>query len=159
MLTLACLQDLSQARARWGAEADGLLSLFGTKVVLPGIADLATIELISRLGGEVDQPSWSTTGGQGWPRARPAPTVTWSTRRQRCLPVDAVSQLPAGSALVLAGSRRPERVRLVPWWATRPFATAARSPERPWGPPAGAAPVLGGPVVSRPAQGVEGSWP
>jgi type IV secretion system protein VirD4 len=33
---LACLQDLSQARARWGTAADGFLSLFGTKVVFQG---------------------------------------------------------------------------------------------------------------------------
>ena len=39
LLVLACLQDLSQARGRWGHAADGFLSLFGTTVVLPGIAD------------------------------------------------------------------------------------------------------------------------
>ena len=34
----ACLQDLSQTRARWtGVAADGLFSLFGTKVLLPGL--------------------------------------------------------------------------------------------------------------------------
>src|SRR3712207_5291723 len=38
---LACFQDLSQARARWGAAADGFLSLFGTKVV-SGIGAKAT---------------------------------------------------------------------------------------------------------------------
>ena len=35
LLVLACLQDLSQARGRWGRAADGFLSLFGTTVVLP----------------------------------------------------------------------------------------------------------------------------
>ena len=39
LLVLACLQDLSQARVRWGPAADGFLSLFGTTVVLRGIAD------------------------------------------------------------------------------------------------------------------------
>ena len=34
LLVLACLQDLSQARGRWGQAADGFLSLFGTTVVL-----------------------------------------------------------------------------------------------------------------------------
>jgi len=33
VLTLACLQDLSQARGRWGGAAEGFLSLFGTTVV------------------------------------------------------------------------------------------------------------------------------
>ncbi|MDH2904015.1 MAG: type IV secretory system conjugative DNA transfer family protein [Actinomycetota bacterium] len=51
VLTLACLQDLSQARTRWGANADGFLSLFPTTVVLPGIADRATLEMIQQLAG------------------------------------------------------------------------------------------------------------
>ena len=62
LLVLACLQDLSQARVRWGAAADGFLSLFGTTVVLRGIADTATLRDISALAGDrevaatTDQP-------------------------------------------------------------------------------------------------------
>ena len=51
LLVLACLQDLSQARVRWGQAADGFLSLFGTTVVLRGIADTATLRDIERAGG------------------------------------------------------------------------------------------------------------
>jgi len=51
VVTLACLQDLSQARSRWGANADGFLSLFPTTVVLPGIADRTTLEMIHQLAG------------------------------------------------------------------------------------------------------------
>ena len=50
LLVLACLQDLSQARVRWGAAADGFLSLFGTTVVLRGIADTSTLRDIERAG-------------------------------------------------------------------------------------------------------------
>jgi type IV secretory pathway TraG/TraD family ATPase VirD4 len=118
LLTVACLQDLSQARVRWGPAADGFLSLFGTKVVLPGIGDVGTLEVVSRLGGEVDVPARSVSRP---PWAWGLPTVTWSTHRQRRLPVEAVNQLPPGSALVLSGSRPPERVALPPWWAIAPF--------------------------------------
>ena len=52
LLVLACLQDLSQARVRWGQAADGFLSLFGTTVVLRGIADTATLRDISALAGD-----------------------------------------------------------------------------------------------------------
>ena len=131
VLTLACLQDLSQARQRWGPAADGFLSLFGTKVVLPGIADLATLELVSRLGGEVEVPSRSVSRGPWWSRAGRAPTVTWSSRRQRRLPVESVCQQPAGTALALCGARAPERVRLSPWWATAPFRSVARPGPQP----------------------------
>ncbi len=51
VITVACLQDLSQARSRWGANADGFLSLFPTTVVLPGIADRNTLEMIQHLAG------------------------------------------------------------------------------------------------------------
>jgi type IV secretory pathway TraG/TraD family ATPase VirD4 len=51
VLTLACLQDLSQARSRWGTSADGFLSLFPTTVVLPGIADRPTLEMLRHLAG------------------------------------------------------------------------------------------------------------
>lgn len=54
LLVLGCLQDLSQARQRWGAIADGFLSLFSTTVVFPGVADRSTLELIAALGGEHD---------------------------------------------------------------------------------------------------------
>ena len=134
LVTMACLQDLSQARQRWGATADGFLSLFGTKVVLPGLADMTTLELVSRLGGEIDVPARSVSRGPWWSGTRSTPTTTWSTRRQRRLPVDAVSQQPGGSALVLAGNQPPGRVRLGPWWATPPFApvpdSAATAPAR-----------------------------
>ena len=52
VLTLACLQDLSQARARWGTSAEGFLSLFPTTLVLPGIADRTTLETLRALAGK-----------------------------------------------------------------------------------------------------------
>ena len=125
---MACLQDLSQARQRWGAAADGFLTLFGTKVVLPGVADLATLELVSRLGGELDVAARSVSRGPWWSGSRAAPTTTWSTQRQRRLPVDAVNQQPGGTALVLAANRAPARVTLSPWWRTPPFAPLPSAP-------------------------------
>jgi type IV secretory pathway TraG/TraD family ATPase VirD4 len=118
LLTLACLQDLSQARHRWGRAADGFLSLFGTKLVLPGIGDLDSLELVSRLGGEVDVPA-RTVNTNPW-RWGP-PTVTWTTQRQRRLPVEAVSQQLPGTALVLSGSRPPERIGVPAWWLVPAF--------------------------------------
>jgi type IV secretory pathway TraG/TraD family ATPase VirD4 len=118
LLTLACLQDLSQARQRWGRAADGFLSLFGTKLILPGIGDLDSLELVSRLAGEVDVPARSvTTNPWQWG----TPGVTWTTRRQRRLPVESVSQQPPGTALVLSGARPPERISVPAWWLVPAF--------------------------------------
>ncbi len=125
LAVMACVQDLSQARQRWGRAADGFLSLFGAKVILPGVADLSTLELVSRLGGEVDVPSRSVSRGPRWSRRRQGPTTTWSTHRQRRLPVDAVNQLPAGSSLVIEGRSPPSLVTMTPWWAVPPFAPVA----------------------------------
>ncbi len=126
VLTLACLQDLSQARQRWGAAAEGFLTLFGTKLVLPGIADLTTLDLVSRLGGEVDVPARTVSRGPWWGPGHGAETETWAPHRQRRLPVEAVREQPAGSALALVGARPPQRVALPPWWSVEPFRAALR---------------------------------
>ncbi len=130
VLTLGCLQDLSQARARWGPAADGFLSLFGAKVVLPGIGDMATLEMVSRLGGELEVPSPSVSRGPWWSPGRGAPTVSWSGHRQRRLPVEAVAQQPPGSAILISGPSAPRQVRLPPWWAVEPFRSPHVSAER-----------------------------
>ncbi len=70
LLTLACLQDLSQARVRWGHAVEGFMSLFGTKVILPGIGDLRTLELVSALAGETDVPVRSVSKNPWRPRTR-----------------------------------------------------------------------------------------
>jgi type IV secretion system protein VirD4 len=124
---LACLQDLSQARARWGEAAQGFLSLFGVKVILPGIGDLKTLELVSQLGGDIDVPV------QSLGRGRAGRSVTVSTRRQRYLPVDAVAHLLPGTAIVLEGARPPAWLQLTPWYATAPFASGLTEP--PGAPP------------------------
>ena len=84
VVTLACLQDLAQARARWDREADGFLSLFGTKLVLPGIGDTRTLEAISLLAGEHEVRAVSVSEGphgRGLAALRRSATRTVSTRR------------------------------------------------------------------------------
>jgi type IV secretory pathway TraG/TraD family ATPase VirD4 len=132
LVTIACFQDLSQARSRWGQAAHGFLSLFGVKVVLPGIADVATLEQISRLAGDHDVVTRSVT-------RRPFPigrhgggaSVTLSTRRQPRLPVDAIAHLPPSTAIVLEGRSPPTWLRLTPWFQTPPFVEARPGFERP----------------------------
>ena len=126
LLTLACLQDLSQARVRWGPAADGFMSLFGTKVILPGIGDLRTLEQVSALGGETDvmQHSVSRAPWRPWNRVPRYSTTTYS-RRQRRLPVDSVAQGALGQALVIDGPRPPAWIRLTPWYATSPWSEIA----------------------------------
>ena len=59
--TLVVLQDMSQARRRWPREADGMLSLFGAKVVMSGVADVQTLEQLSLICGDWDRPVQTVT--------------------------------------------------------------------------------------------------
>jgi type IV secretory pathway TraG/TraD family ATPase VirD4 len=113
LLVLACLQDLSQARSRWGAAADGFLSLFGTTVVLRGIADTRTLRDISALAGEREVRAMTVSRSAGrWGRVRPSTSV--GTARQPCLPVDAVAHGRPGGALVLGPDKVVEEIALTP---------------------------------------------
>jgi type IV secretory pathway TraG/TraD family ATPase VirD4 len=144
LLTLACLQDLSQARGRWGAAADGFLSLFGTTVVLPGIGDVRTLEALSALAGEEEVHTRSVSAPVERPRGVGAvlsrvvlgrgrrdgqvPTVTTSAVMRRRLPVDVVARGETGTALVVDERNRMGWVRLTPWFANEPWRSAATGP-------------------------------
>ena len=109
LLVLACLQDLSQARGRWGTAADGFLSLFGTTVVLRGIGDTATLRDISALAGDRDVTATTISRTVGrWGRIRPSTSV--GSARQARLPVDAVAHGTPGHALVLGPHKEVEEV-------------------------------------------------
>jgi type IV secretory pathway TraG/TraD family ATPase VirD4 len=110
VLTLACLQDLSQARGRWGPSAEGFLSLFPTTVVLPGIADRATLELLSRLAGRQHEPMTSQQRG---PRGRPTGTATTWVERDRATMSD-LAHGREGFALGVAADKSMSWVALTP---------------------------------------------
>ncbi len=100
---LAALQDLSQARARWGEAADGFLTLFGTKLILPGIADSRSLEAISTALGEYDRKMVAQTTGRGGRDYSPQRSKTVSTQRTRVLSPGELANIPAGRALHLDG--------------------------------------------------------
>jgi len=130
LLLLAALQDLSQARARWGEQADGFLTLFGTKLILPGIADTKTLESVSTMLGEYDRQVVShTRQRQSFAQAilgdthQPArPSSTYSTQRTRVLSPGEIANIPAGRALHLDGVNW-ELLTLTPAHAVEPWRT------------------------------------
>ena len=143
-MTLACLQDLSQARGRWGSAAEGFFSLFGAKVLLPGIGDLRTLDAVSRLAGQTDVAVRSVNISAWW-SGRPSANTTYSTRRQERLPIDQVHSLAPGTALVIAGARPPQLAALTPWWGYPPFWEAIRAQPPALLPAATGATATGGP--------------
>lgn len=119
LLTLACLQDLSQARARWGPGADAFLSIFATSVVLGGIADIPTLEALSALGGDRELRS-RTVGWSEGPGGRQVSATDGVAIRRR-LPVDVIARGAPGWALSVDARKRLGWVGLTPAYASWPW--------------------------------------
>ena len=123
LVTLACLQDLSQAYWRWGPAAEGFFSLFSAKVVFPGIGDRRTLELLSLLAGEQvvtmrsvtrSKDSWvEVLSGRGHVSSTTS-TQSWRPR----LTVDEAARGRPGQVLVVTSHPRPDVFYLAarPWW-------------------------------------------
>ncbi len=108
VLTMACLQDLSQARARWPTTSDGFLSLFANTIVLPGVADRRTLELISSLAGDETIERTSTQRNR---RGRSVGSnSSWDDRPR--LPLDVIARGRTGYALGLSTRKEVEWVPL-----------------------------------------------
>ena len=110
VLTLACLQDLSQARSRWGSSGDAFLSLFPTAVVLPGIADRLTLELLHQLAGRTIATSPTL---QRSPRGRSVGTSLSWVERDRATMSELAHGRP-GFALGLGPDKTMKWIRLTP---------------------------------------------
>jgi len=132
LTTLACFQDLSQAKQRWGHAADGFLSLFGTTVVLPGIGDVATLDALSVLAGEEEIGTRSLSSGRV-PTGRLLTdavtggavrhTLTSSTVRRRRLPPDIITRGAPEHALAFDDRNQVGWVPLAPSHSTELWQT------------------------------------
>jgi type IV secretion system protein VirD4 len=128
------LQDLSQARTRWGeAAAEGFMSLFQTRLVLSGIADAKTLEGISMALGEYDRRLVSSSRGMSehteWlgPNERNhSEGLSYQTQRQRTLSPGEIASLPDGHGLLLRGGEWG-LIALTPWYAHHPWANIANN--------------------------------
>jgi type IV secretory pathway TraG/TraD family ATPase VirD4 len=117
VLTLACLQDLSQARSRWGASGEGFLSLFPTTVVLPGIADRPTLELLQHLAGRSLVASPTVQIGR---RGKTAGYSTSWVERDRAT-LASIAQGRAGFALGLDATKSMSWIELTPAYRNERF--------------------------------------
>lgn len=97
---LAAIQDMSQARSQWGAEADGFLSMFTHKLMFPGITDHATLTAMERLSGSWDRPVPTTT------RSGPEPghSTSWSLQERPMLSISDLATIPTGHAVSFSGT-------------------------------------------------------
>lgn len=130
LVTMACFQDLSQARHRWPGAADGFPSLFGTTVVLPGIGDVKTLEALSLLAGDEEIAARTVSAGRvpsGHPFAdlvtggRPQYGETAGTQWRRRLPPDVIGRGAVGCALAFDERNNPGWVSLTPSHVAEPW--------------------------------------
>jgi type IV secretion system protein VirD4 len=143
VMTLACLQDLSQAAERWGRLGEGFLGLFNTKLIFGGVGDTRTLEAVSLLAGEHEVRTVSVSEGSRLPGLpgligrRSPDRTTLSTRSERRLPVDVIARGSPGQVLCLDGAV-PSFVEARGWFESHLLRAAvegaglerARLPER-----------------------------
>jgi type IV secretion system protein VirD4 len=118
---VSIFHDLSQARSRYGRQAETVVNSHRARLLLPGVADLDTLRYFSDLLGETEVSEVTRTSGQGG-RSRSS-----GRRRVPLLAAEALRQLPDGHALLLYGRLPPVRLRLRRWFEDRRLRALARA--------------------------------
>ncbi|MFV8279835.1 type IV secretory system conjugative DNA transfer family protein [Mycobacteroides abscessus] len=124
---VVAFQDLSQARARWGQAAEGFLTLFPEKLILPGMNDRATADMLSKMSGEYDrmtigvnQPgkTFGHSGATHFNASSSQPGYSYHTTRTPVLTVADITGIPTGHGLHWS-ARGWDLLTLNPWWQQR----------------------------------------
>ena len=116
-------QDLAQLAARYDPErARTIANNHRAKVLLSGVSDLGTLDLISGLAGEQAIREVSTTEDLRDGRR----TRSTSTVLRRLAPTDELRRTPPGEGVLIYGHLPPVRVRLRPWYRDRTLQRRAR---------------------------------
>ncbi|MHB8263450.1 MAG: type IV secretory system conjugative DNA transfer family protein [Acidimicrobiales bacterium] len=144
IVVLASLQDLSQARKRWGRdEANGFLTLFGSTVAFRGIKDVDTLKALETLAGERPVAEQSVSAPlirQGFLRALSnatlrnrmpqVPMLTSSTAMRPVLPADAIARGWPGHAIVIDENAGYSLAQTTPYDRCEPFLSAVQQASR-----------------------------
>jgi len=115
VVLMSIVQDLSQLRARYGQDrAYSIVNNHACKVILPGVSDPETNDVLSRIIGRSEFTDVAVNHGGDGRVGR-----TYSVRHDSMATPDALRQLRAGSAIVVHRGRPPAAVRLRPWYSDR----------------------------------------
>lgn len=114
IVLMSIIQDFSQLRQRYGADkANSILNNHGCKMVLPGISDPETSEVVARMIGRTEYTDLQLSHQAG------KTSRSYSIRQDQMASPDALRQLQEGAAVVLYRGRPPTIVRLRPWYTER----------------------------------------
>lgn len=106
-------QDLAQLSTRYGQErARTIANNHRAKLVLSGVSDLGTLDLISGLAGETAVREYSESADLRDGRR----TRTSSTAYRRLVPTDALRRVPPGRGILVYGHLPAVRLSLRPWY-------------------------------------------
>jgi type IV secretion system protein VirD4 len=109
-------QDLAQLSNRYGSERSRTIANnHRAKLLLSGVGDLATLDLVSGLAGEaaLREETFSHDLQDG--RRTRSSAVAF----RRLAPADALRRIPPGQGLLIYGHLPPVRLRLRPWYDNR----------------------------------------
>jgi len=110
---VSIFHDLSQARARYGRQAETVVNSHRARMLLPGVADLDTLRYFADLLGETERDEVTRSTGRG------GASRSTGRRRVPLKSIDALRQLPDGQALLLYGRLPPITLRLRRWFEDR----------------------------------------
>lgn len=109
-------QDLGQLSARYGSERSRtIVNNHRAKLLLSGICDLPTLDLVSGLAGEEAVRDESYTVDQNDGRRTRSSAVAF----RRLLPSDRLRRIPPGQGILIYGHLAPIHLRLRPWFSDR----------------------------------------
>jgi type IV secretion system protein VirD4 len=122
VVLMSIVQDISQLRSRYGNDrANSIINNHGCKLVLPGLSDPDTADLISRLAGRTPVTDVQVSRGAGGSQG-----ATYALRQEPLVTVDSLRQLRRGRALLVYRDSPPALVRLQPWFRSRRLRARAR---------------------------------
>lgn len=107
-------QDLAQVEVLYGRAAATVVNGHTARVLLPGSADLGTLESFSKMIGDHELARRSVSIGADGTRS-----VSTSGTEVRVAPVEQLRQLPPGSAVVLYGREPAMRLATTGWYEDR----------------------------------------
>jgi type IV secretion system protein VirD4 len=109
-------QDLAQLANRYGSERSRTIANnHRAKLLLSGVSDLATLDLVSGLAGETALREDSFTYDLRDGRQTRSSAVAF----RRLAPADELRRIPPGEGLLIYGHLPPVRLRLRPWYDDR----------------------------------------
>jgi type IV secretory pathway TraG/TraD family ATPase VirD4 len=121
---MSIVQDLSQLRARYGVDkANTILNNHACKVVLPGISDPETSEVVGKLVGRGEFTEQQVNVGADGRISR-----SYSVRQDAMATPDGLRRLSPGTAIVIHRDSPPALVRLPYWFQRRRYRKFTRVP-------------------------------